>query len=140
MKIRPVKSGSNRYCGPAVLSSLLNIDTGEAARRIREVSDRAAIKSTYTWELIKVLDAAGYSVKTALSPSKKDRPTLAGWLKSSVNDRTAGRVFLILAGHHYQLISGRRYVCGMTKNIVSVRDKQVRRRARVERVWEILAQ
>lgn len=139
MNIHPVITNGNKFCGPAVISSLLNIDTGEAARRIRSLSNRRSIKSTYTWEIIQVLKAAGFSTKTVLLPAKKDRPTLAGWLKSSVNDRTAGRVFLVLAGQHFQLISGRRYVCGITRSIVSVRDKQVKRRARVEHVLEILA-
>ena len=52
-------------------------------------------------------------------------------------DRTEGRVFLIAAGHHWQLVSGRRYTCGRIREIVSIKDKQVKRRARVAEVYEL---
>lgn len=64
-------------------------------------------------------------------------PTLAAWLKFSKHERTAGRVYLVCAGLHWQVISGRRYVCGITGDIVSIKDKKVRRRARVTGVWEL---
>lgn len=67
----------------------------------------------------------------------KHGPTLAQWLKDTKADRTAGRVYLIAAGLHWQVISGRRYCCGLTGEIVSIKHKRVRRRARVTGVWEL---
>lgn len=137
MDINPVIVGSNKYCGPAVLSSLLKIDTGEAARRIREGSNVRSVKGTYIGQLKKVIEDANLKVKSNVLYGVK-KPTLATWLKISKENRVAGRVFLILAGRHWQLVSGRRYVCGQTKEVVSVRDKRVKRRARVQAVYEIV--
>jgi hypothetical protein len=64
-------------------------------------------------------------------------PTLAGWLKATVKERTADRVFLIIAGWHWQLVQGRRIVCGILGSPTSVRDKRVKRRARVANVYEL---
>ena len=63
--------------------------------------------------------------------------TLAGWLKGTVKERTADRVFLIVAGWHWQLVQGRRYVCGIVGDVVSIKDKKIKRRARVAEVYEL---
>jgi hypothetical protein len=55
----------------------------------------------------------------------------------SKEDRTPGRVFLIAAGWHWQIVSGRRYTCGRIREIVSIKDKRVKRRARVAEVYEL---
>ena len=141
MNIHPVITNGNKYCGPAVISSLLKIDTGEAARRIRSlphIGDRPAVKGTYPWEIIAVLERSGlFTDQIFQAIGRIKAPTLAAWLRDSKDIRTAGRVFLVIAGNHWQLISGRRYVCGKTREIVSIRDKRIKRRARVTRVWEI---
>jgi hypothetical protein len=135
--IHPVKKDSNRYCGPAVISAATGITTGEAAKMIRELTNVRAVMGTQIWQLERVFDELNYKL-TKLSGYEKPRPTLARWLKLNKEIRTEGRVFLISAGRHWQLISGRRYVCGRTIEIVSVRDKRVARRARVKGVWEII--
>ena len=66
------------------------------------------------------------------------KPTLAAWLKGTQADRTEGRVFLVVAGNHWQLITGRRYACGRIGAIVSIRDEKVKRRARVTEVYELV--
>ena len=71
--------------------------------------------------------------------NRTDGVTLAGWLRGTVKYRNAERVFLVVAGHHWQLVQGRRYVCGLTNEIVSIKDKRVKRRARVSEVYELTA-
>tara|TARA_Y100000401_G_scaffold115874_2_gene120393 strand:+ start:649 stop:1188 length:540 start_codon:yes stop_codon:yes gene_type:complete len=66
------------------------------------------------------------------------RPTLAAWLREHKGMRTSGRVYLLAAGNHWQLITGFRYACGQVGEIVSVRDPRVRRRARVSEVYEVI--
>ena len=44
-----------------------------------------------------------------------------------------------MAGCHWQLVSGRRYTCGRIREIVSIRDKRVKRRARVAEVYELIS-
>ncbi len=143
LKLRQIKDGKdkNRYCGPAVISALTDLTTGEAARLIRKQSGRKAIKGTHTWEVFDALEACsiwGRGINVKPDPWS-GKPTLARWLKESKDIRTPGRVFLIVAGNHWQLVSGRRYTCGRIREIVSIKDKRVKRRARVKRVWELMS-
>tara|TARA_B100000963_G_C22360284_1_gene551280 strand:+ start:45 stop:506 length:462 start_codon:yes stop_codon:yes gene_type:complete len=149
LRIKPVNHGSskrdkNRYCGPAVISAITGITTGEAAAQLRAFSNRRMITGTGTWEVQNILLKNGIRMRDArlywdVKFNRTDGVTLAGWLKASVKDRNAKRVFLIVAGWHWQLVQGRRYVCGRTKEIVSIRDKRVKRRARVAEVYELHA-
>ena len=129
----PVNTG-NRYCGPAVISALANIGTAEAAAVIRSVTHQRSVRGTSYYGCTEALRRLGFST---VGLQVDGKPTLAGWLKASKSIRTAGRVFLVCAGSHFLLISGRRYVCGIVKDVVSVRDKRVKRRARVAKVWEV---
>ena len=166
MKIHPVikprnKARHNRYCGPCALSILTGQDTGECASAIRSLSGVTAVRGTYPAQLMDALEYFGFKVIGANYPplnnhwfrdhealhdvdgrlyeakrNLKNAPTLAGWLKQNKDIRTSGRVFLVCAGWHWQVISGRRYACGLTKDIVSVKNAP-KRRARVSGVWEI---
>ena len=142
MKIKAVNNSTsdrNRYCGPAVISAVTGMVTGEAARLIRHVSGQRKVTGSYAHHVIRALKLCnvGYSSNKFFGLDTKRQPTLAQWLKSSKDIRTSGRVFLIVAGNHFQLVEGRRYVCGRTKDIVSVRSKLVKRRCRVEEVYEL---
>ena len=142
MKIKAVNNSTsdrNRYCGPAVISAVTGMVTGEAARLIRHVSGQRKVTGSYAHHVIRALKLCnvGYSSNKFFGLDTKRQPTLAQWLKSSKDIRTSGRVFLIVAGNHFQLVEGRRYVCGRTKDIVIVRSKLVKRRCRVEEVYEL---
>jgi len=142
MKIKAVNNSTsdrNRYCGPAVISAVTGMVTGEAARLIRHVSGQKVVRGSYPHHVLRALALCnvGCKNKKFFGYNTKQQPTLAQWLKSSKDIRTSGRVFLIVAGHHFQLVEGRRYVCGRTKDIVSVRSKLVKRRCRVEQVIEL---
>ena len=138
MKIKAVNNSTsdvNNYCGPAVISAVTGMTTGEAARLIRHVSGQKMVKGSHTFHVLRALSLCNIqNVKTTVVT----RPTLAQWLKGSKDIRTSGRVFLIVAGNHFQLVEGRRYVCGRTRDIVSVRSKLVKRRCRVETVHELI--
>jgi hypothetical protein len=134
------KSDRNGYCGPAVISAITGMTTGEAARLIRHVGGRRAIMGSYTWEILRALELCGIDANYksfGLKLGRKRGPTLAGWLKATVKERTADRVFLIVAGWHFQLVQGRRIVCGVLGEPCSIRDKRVKRRARVAEVMEL---
>ena len=159
--------GGNRYCGPAVLSSLLGIDTDAGAQLIRETcpdqhprsvrgtSPRTLRRTLYaqgldTEAIPWAVDADGgvcrrrsdtnildlFGGEAQLIPAR--RPTLATWLRLMREWRTPGRVFLIASTRHWLLVSGRRYVCGLTGTVVSVRSKSVKRRVRVTGAWEVI--
>ena len=147
MKIRPVKHEGmfpkNRYCGPAAISIISGISTGEAAKLLRVITGARAIRGVWTWDLEMALQDLGYDLLPYHSPRhdsvpRRERPTLARWLKGTKTSRTSGRVFLIIAGNHFQVVSGRRYCCARTGKIVSIRDSMVKRRARVFEAYEVV--
>lgn len=135
MKLNPVirNKGGNRFCGPAVISAIAEITTDQAAAMLRVKFDRRQITGVSSLQLLSVLGDLG----VASERLQTSAGTLAAWLKASAEVRTAGRVYLVLAGNHWQLISGRRYVCGRTTEIVNVTDDKVKRRCRVRTVWEL---
>jgi len=137
MKIHDVTPGKNRFCGPAAVSALTGRPVDEVVRVFHAKTPHARVKGTHLSDLVQVLFEYGLTVKPhAIYDYADNRPTLAGWLKVSKTDRVPGRVFLLNAGHHWVVVSGRRAVCGITKTVVSVRQYP-KRRARVTRVWEV---
>lgn len=139
--IKPVKraaKGHNRFCGPAALSIITGVDTAEAAAVIRHVSRKRSVTGTSHWEILRSLSLLGYKATSAakVDPlNRKTNPTLAAWLKS--DERDGKSLYLIAAGHHWQVVQGRRFCCGITKDIVSIRDEKVKRRARVTAAFKI---
>jgi len=125
--------GKNRWCGPAVLSILTGISTDDASRFIREKisPDRRMVTRTYTWEILCALSHFGIDNESIGKPYQ--RATLAKWLRES--KRPAGNVYLVIAANHWQIVTGRRYICGITKKLVSIKDPQVKRRGRIDAIY-----
>ena len=147
LKIKSVNQGPrgdrNRYCGPSAISCITGMTTGEAARLIRHVGGRKSVKGSSVREVTDALTMCGIKSEYKSFGMKLNRrtgPTLAGWLKATVKERTAKRVFLIVAGWHFQLVQGRRIVCGILWDPTSIRGKRVKRRARVSNVYELTAE
>lgn len=144
MKLNPVNrtKNGNQYCGPAVISSVTGCTTDEAAKLIRTISGQRAVRGAATRHVLEVFSQHwGVTNKPLFDAHwrtpRNQLPTLAGWLRLNKHRRTAGRVFLIVAGNHFQLVSGRKYVCGITRDVVSIKDDKVKRRARVSAVYEL---
>jgi len=144
VKLRPVrhpKAGGNRWCGPAIVSALTGLDTAETAAMFRIVTGRRKITGTHQWEVRTVLTRLGLQVRevAVYSGAGRMQPTLASWHKRWRQDgRFAdGVVWLVSAGHHWQAVTARKYVCGRTGDVVSIKDERVKRRARVRAVWQI---
>lgn len=143
LKMGAITDGTdmNQFCGPVVISAVTDLTTGEAARLIRKQNGRKAVTGTDATEVLKALRACNIKARRWSAPgvtlSRSTGPTLAAWLRMSKKDRTPGRVFLVSAGLHWQLVSGRRYTCGLVREIVSIKDKRVKRRARVDEVYEL---
>ena len=143
MDIHPVTHGKgdkNRFCGPAAVSILTGMNTGEAARLIRHVTGKKLVAGTLGPHIDKALRRCNLYIDMIANYGYREtklRPTLAQWLKETKVTRTAGRVFLVAAGNHWQVITGRRFCCGLTKEIVGFNHDKVKRRARVEEVYEV---
>ena len=138
--VKPAAKGHNRYCGPAALSIIAGVDTAEAAAIIRRVSRKRSVTGTSHGEILRSLALLGFKATSAAKVNPLDRknnPTLAAWLGSADRDGTS--LYLVAAGYHWQVVQGRRFCCGVTQSIVSLKDKQVKRRARLTGVWKIEA-
>jgi len=138
VKIRPVKQVAgdyNSYCGPSAISAVTGMSGGEAARIIRHLTESRCVKGVYVSDMRMALEYCGIFAAPTRLP--KEKPTLTQWLKFSRPYRDSKKVWLVVAGNHYQVIQGRRYVCGLTKEIVSIKDPKVKRRARVAHVYEL---
>ena len=143
LKLHAVNHGKdrNRYCGPSAISAVTKLTSGEAARLIRKLNGKRSVKGTSIPDIRRAFEACNIKMHAVPSPEgtrygRSDGITLARWLKLTTRSR-GSKIFLIVAGHHWQLVSGRRYVCGLTEDIVSIRDKKVKRRARVSKVYEL---
>lgn len=142
MELHPIVKNPrnhNRYCGPAALSIVSGFETGDTARLIRVQTGAKKIQGTYDSWMKHAFDALGYKMAlhwNSKGPLKKSK-TLTAWLRDTTKERTPGRVFLIIAGNHWQLVSGRKYACGLTGGPVSIKHEKVKRRARVDKVYEI---
>lgn len=141
LKLHAVNHGTkatdkNRYCGPSAISAVTGLTTGESARLIRSVTGKASVKGTHASELIGAFAKCNIEVSSVRCVSGES--TLGQWLKDSRQLR-GDDVFLVGAGHHWQLVQGRRYVCGLTTEVVSQRDRRVKRRAKVKSVYRLTA-
>lgn len=132
--------GGNTFCGPAVISYLTGMNTTTAAACARMTCPSIkAVKGLHVGTMLQTLKRLGFQVDKVLTLNwGETKPTLNQWLKQSKDMRTAGRVFLVVAGNHYQLVTGRRYACGITGEIVGLSDKRIAKRARVQYVYEII--
>jgi hypothetical protein len=137
LKLRAVshpKGDANQFCGPSAISALTGMSSGEAARLLRHVTRRKAIKGASTSSVQRALALCG--VRQIDGWNFRQPTTLAAWLRSTAGTR-GGRIFLIVAGNHFQVVSGNRYVCGRTGAVVGLDDPKVKRRARMDRVMEL---
>jgi hypothetical protein len=141
VKLHPVNrpKGQNSYCGPAAVSVVTGAPTSEVARVMRRGRfgwSHVPVKSTYDSDLRYALQAYGLDLKMVEDFST--RPTLARWLRENKSLRTPGVTFIISAGNHWVVISGRRYCCGIVGEITSVRDSRIKRRSRVSVAYQVV--
>ena len=135
MKIKAVNKGNNTYCGPAVVSSLTGLNTDQAAQLIREYGGRRSVKGCYTHEVRGALAEIGLS--THRIPA--EGLTLNQWHRKHIyKAHNFNDVFLVVAGDHFQLIKGYRFICGQTLVPVPFKtDRRVHRRARVKDAYVV---
>jgi hypothetical protein len=128
------KGDSNRYCGPAVISAVTGLSTGEAARLIRSLTGKKMVTGVSDAHMARAFQACGICMASREMFAGKFRPTLAAWL---AKPRDASKVFLVAAGNHWQIIRGRRFVDGIARAVVPLDNPAVKRRARVATVYEL---
>jgi hypothetical protein len=133
MRLHDVKVGKNRFCGPAALSAITGRPVDEIVLAFHATFPDKKVMGTHGWEVRQVLGLYGPTLQFLDTPKK---PTLAKWLRDNTTLRTPGRLFLLAAGHHWVVVSGRRIVCGKVKTVMSIRAYP-HRRARVTEAYEV---
>jgi len=86
--------GKNKWCGPAILSTLLNVPTETASRLIRAQSGQRAVRSTKVLYLRRALHEAGLATSYA-ARFPKDGPMLRYFVKCL----PVGTYVVIVTGH-----------------------------------------
>ncbi len=137
--LRPVNHSGprkNRYCGPSALSALTGLSTGDTAALLRKVSGKRSIKGTHTRHMKVALEWLGYRTGCDFDYEHlpaRGRPTLLRWAKGRP-DKSA--TYLLSVGHHWAVVQGRRYVCGIIGSIVPIKESP-KKRAKVKAAWRI---
>ncbi len=126
-QIRPVNFTTNKYCGPAALSAITGMDTATAAREIRSRSHQKRVTGSHPRHVLAVLKSLGFH-------ARQDFTSYYGgdfreWAAETAEER-GDNVYLIVAGNHYRVVQGDKYVCGISREIVSVDDAPVSSRVR----------
>ena len=88
-----------------------------------------------SFDMAKGLRMLGYSMRMHGVYVHAGRKTLTQWLEATKATR-GGKVWLIAAGGHWLVVQGFQYACGITGQIVGLKDAP-HRRARVDEVYEI---
>lgn len=133
--MHPIKhdpSRPNKYCGPAALSILTGIDTGQAAAVLRLVGGRERIRGAFYYEMTRALDRLGYKPVVEALPH---RMTFGQWARLP---RPADAIYLIESGHHYRVVQGQQVCCSLVQKPVALADDQ-RLQRRINAVWRIEA-
>lgn len=123
------KRGSNRFCGPNALSAITGFDTLHTAALLRKVSRKRSITGVAVAHMLLALRHLGIRAEMIAAYAQvpaKQRPTLQAWAADSVYKRRDD-VILCVAGHHYSLVQGDRYVCGISKAVVPLSEAPYRR-------------
>ena len=111
------------------------MQSGEAARLLRKVSGRTKITGCHTHHLRSAFELC--NVEVSYVPNwRNGAKTLGQWLKASASWRKR-KPYLVVAGNHFQLVQGRSFVCGITKDVVSQKHASVKRRACIAEVYEL---
>lgn len=152
LRMRPVRRDPdakkpNKYCGPAAISSVTGMNTDEAARLLSHVTGRKRITGASVVEMQKAFALCGIKLERVdLTQARKwlranwpeqQHLTMAAWLMYTAAHRRQDDIYLISAAVHWQLVECNQFVCGITRDLVNLKDKRVKRRARVKGIWLI---
>lgn len=120
--ITPAKyDGGSRYCGPTSLSAITGHPTSKITRRIRQMTNRTAIKGMFNYEVLEYLRQSGYTVEEVYRslagknwPARFITPTRgpAITLRRFIEYHQRGRdVYLVNVTGHYLVLFGSEVVC-----------------------------
>lgn len=133
-KLRDINRVTNGYCGPSAVSSLTGLGTDVVERHFKNLLGDVKIKGVHTRDLLKVLEVFGIKARYK---TLGERKSLRRFIDHPARDKDT--IYLVVAGDHFQLIQGKRFVCSLTQKIVSVNNNKVRTRTKVRSVYALSA-
>lgn len=154
LRMRPVRQDPkakkpNKYCGPAAISSLTGMTTCEAARLVTLVTGKKRVTGVSQPDMAKAMALCEMRLERVdLVQAKKwlrgnwpgqQHMTIAAWLQYTQAHRRQGDIFLISAAIHWQMVECNQVVCGIIGSPTNLRDKRVKRRARVKGIWKVVS-
>ena len=95
--------GRNRFCGPAVLSSIFNIPTHDAAKYIRLATGRTKVMGLYNKEMLKTLDKNNINYTTIQSSVPKGQRNQCKTINQFITTTLPG-IYIVAAANHYVAI------------------------------------
>jgi hypothetical protein len=134
IKLYEVQQVGNKYCGPAVISSLTGIQTNHAAALIRKVNpNRLRVANTSCGDLYMALNLLGFKMSSHHAGLKLG--TLKNWAKQWA---IHGETYIVSVGHHWVILQGRNQtICGLTKKMVHI-DDHPKWRSQVKEVFKVI--
>lgn len=137
MKIHRV-TGRNRYCGPHVMSAITGVPTHDIATRVRAITGRTKCTGVHAKDLETVLIGLGHWPHKIAAYDRGKGPTLNQWLTET--KREPGKLYIVCAGWHWQLIEGDNYTCARVRKLgvsIPVTHDKVKRKARISDIYEM---
>lgn len=129
------KTGRNRFCGPSAISILTGGTSDQGSRLIRSINGRRQVTGTHAEDLLLALLKCGIGAVQTHDYARRDRPTLIAWVRGPTFD--PGATYLVSAAHHWQIIQGDRYACGIVGKPVPLDHPKVKRRGFVTAAYRL---
>ncbi len=126
--------GSNRWCGPGAIAILTGVTTDDASRMIRAITGKRSCTGTSTCIIRNVLRKCGIDSNRVEHYGGGRKPTLNQWVESG---RSQGGTFLVVAGNHFQIITGDLFVDNQVKELTAFEDLKKGKRRRVEETFRL---
>lgn len=137
MEVKRNTESASGFCGPAALSAITGNTVEECCAMIRKLCYKRSVKGMTDCHMIRVLTAFGYTATQLFYAGyerRKQRPTMAAWLKAFRGKRDFDDKLLMAAGHHYVVIQGLKLWDNANPKGVYL-SRYSHRRKRVHGVW-----
>lgn len=137
--VTDIPKGLTNWCGPSAVSIITGktyadvLQFFKKRRSSHSSRPNLRIKGTSTWEVRNNLASLGF--RTDPWPSAWEKgATLAKWIRSREKHMVT-EMALVVAGHHWLVVEGRKAACGLTKAPVFTSDYPRRRKRVTEVYW-----
>lgn len=142
--------GKNRWCGPGAISIITGLDTDSVSRLVRSFTGNTKCTGMTNTSLRRALRMCNIRLKPILSNvdvnghliSDFKSPTITKWRKDNADKlkitETGYNVYLVNAGHHYQILQGEFFIDNQVQDFVLFDDLKKGKRRKIRKIWQVL--